>query len=126
MVRKRTYSTGRGWFGQWPAIDPPGWDDKDGWCRRHWAPVTCIADPVLREITSRLASLDMMVAAAEKIRRAGSGKMPDMNARRLTQVLRERAPVCCWLGDNEMWVILMAAEIQARHGKGDESWTVPQ
>jgi hypothetical protein len=123
MPRKRTYATARGWFSQWPAPDPPGWDDKNGWCRRHWAPVTCIADPVQREVTARLASLDMMVSAAGKIR---ATRMPDVNPMRLTQVLKERAPVCCWLGDNEMWTILLAAEIQSRHGRGEEGWTVPQ
>ena len=66
-----------------------------------------------------------MVAAAEKIRTDGA-RLADFQPMRLTQLLREHAPVCCWLGDAQMWMILMMAELQSRHGKGDEGWTVPQ
>lgn len=85
------------WFASFPFIDPPGWDDKDGWCRRHYAPLAGIPDPAQRDTAARLASLELNVTFAAELR-ARVDPLP-VPARKLTALIAALAPVCCWLDD---------------------------
>jgi hypothetical protein len=124
MGKKRTNPTSSDWFARWPVIDPPGWDDQDGLCRRHFAPISQIADPAARQSVTRLVSLDIMIAFARQLRDGGVVPLPAP----LSELLRQAAPVCCAIGDDEMWIILLTAEGTARvaHHAPSELWTVPQ
>ena len=85
------------WFASFPLIDPPGWDDHDGWCRRHFAPLAGIPDPAQRDAATRLASLELNVTFAAELR-ARVDPLP-VPARKLTRLVRALAPVCCWIDD---------------------------
>lgn len=107
-TKKTARRTAAAWFGQFPVPDPPGWDDGQGWCRRHYAPITAIGDPAQRDAVSRLASLDLMVSFASELRhRAAPLPVP---ARHLPALIRELAPLCCWLGDGTTQAIIIAAQ----------------
>jgi len=109
MAKKKTARrTAQAWFNQYPVPDPPGWDDKEGWCRRHHAPITAIEDPAERACVIRLASLDLMVSFAAELRhRAEPLPVP---ARYLRALIAELAPLCCWLGDETTQAIIIAAQ----------------
>lgn len=100
--------TAAAWFGQYPVPDPPGWDDKQGWCRRHHAPIAAIEDPAERACVTRLASLDLMVSFASELRRRAD-PLP-VPARHLPALITELAPLCCWLGDGATQAIIIAAQ----------------
>jgi hypothetical protein len=109
MPKKHTAAK---WFGQFPPIDPPGWDDKYGWCRRHWAPLAAIPDPAQRDLAQRLASLDLMVTFAAILRR--KVKPLPVPAHHLPELIRTLSPVCCTVaGDGDMQAIVLAAIVTA-------------
>ena len=98
----------KAWFDQYPVPDPPGWDDKGGWCRRHYAPITAMTGQAERDCADRLASLDLMVSFASELRhRAEPLPVP---ARFLPALITELAPLCCWLGDDTTQAIIIAAQ----------------
>ena len=110
--KTKPYRTPAGWFSQFPPIDPPGWDDSEGWCRRHFAPVAAITDPRQRATAQRVASMELMVLFASTARRVVNLPVP---AREMSRLIRELAPVCCWLGDGNVQAVLIAAMVTAEH-----------
>jgi len=109
---KKTTTPAR-WFDAFPPVNPPGWDDKNGWCRRHWAPLT-IGDPAQRDTAQRLASLELMVSFASRLRRKVA-PLP-VPAHYLTDLVRYHAPVCCYVGDGQVQAIILAAQVTAQTG----------
>ena len=110
MPRKR--ATPGTWFDSFPPVDPPGWDDKGGWCRRHWAPLAAIPDPVQRAEAQRLAALDLTITFAAVLRRRVA-PLP-VPAHRIGELIRHLAPVCCTVvGDGDMQAIVLAAIVTA-------------
>jgi hypothetical protein len=105
--KTKTRQTPAAWFGSFPLPDPPGWDDDDGWCRFHYAPIASIPDPAQRALAERLASMDLMGSYAANIR-ARVAPLP-VRARLLPQLLRKHAPVCCWISEDTMYAIVRAA-----------------
>jgi hypothetical protein len=105
--KTRPRQTPATWFASFPLPDPPGWDDDDGWCRFHYAPVAAITDPAQRATAERLASMDLMCAYAHDIR-ARVAPLP-VPARHLPALIRKHAPVCCWITDNQTYAIVRAA-----------------
>jgi hypothetical protein len=101
------------WFDSFPPIDPPGWDDADGWCRRHWAPLAGIPDPAQRGCAQRLAALELTGVFASVLRRRV--KPLPVPARKLGRLALAVAPVCCWLGDSDTQAIVLAAIETAEH-----------
>ena len=100
--------TAGAWFDSFGPVDPPGWDEQGGWCRRHWAPLAQIPDPAQRGEAQRLASMDLMVTFAATLRRRVA-PLP-LPAHQLTGLVRRLAPVCCTLvGDSGMREIVTAA-----------------
>jgi hypothetical protein len=96
------------WFDSFPPVDPPGWDDKQGWCRRHWAPLAGIPDPAQRAEAQRLAALDLTITFAFVLRRKIT-PLP-VPAHHIAELVRQLAPVCCNIvGDSDMQSIILAA-----------------
>jgi hypothetical protein len=95
------------WFDSFPPVDPPGWDDKDGVCRRHWAPLLQIPDPAQRDCAQRLATLDLTTLFAAVLRK--QVKPLPVPAHKIGPLIRALAPVCCWLGDGNMQAVVLAA-----------------
>jgi hypothetical protein len=108
MPKKHTIEA-REWFDRLPAVDPPGWNDKEGWCLRHWAPLATIPDLGQREAAKRLASLDLMGVFAAKVRR-DVAPLP-VPAHHLAALLQFHAPVCCYCGDDLVAQVIRAAMI---------------
>lgn len=95
------------WFATFPPVDPPGWDDKEGWCRRHWAPLAAIPDPAARAAAQRVASLDLMGVFARSLR-ARVSPLP-VPAHYLAALVRELSPVCCWVREDEVYALVRDA-----------------
>jgi hypothetical protein len=110
-TRKTRSGTAASWFDSFPPVDPAGWDDSEGWCRRHWAPIAAIPDPAQRALAMRLASLELMVSFAALLRREVD-PLP-VPARYLQTLVRHFAPVCCRVGDETMQGIALAAILSA-------------
>jgi hypothetical protein len=78
-------------------ISPP-----NAWCRSHWQAV--VADPTVNSVfaamrvVSRILELDRFVDLCYP--QGYVAEKPD--PARISEVLAEIAPLCCWLGDDEM------------------------
>lgn len=107
MTPRKPRSTAGRWFDSFPPIDPPGWDDKDGICRRHWAPVAQIPDPAQRGVAERLAALELLAEFASHLR-VQVAPLP-VPARHFPALIRELGPVCCYLGDDRVYPVVASA-----------------
>lgn len=105
----------REWFDQFPPINPPGWDDSNGWCRRHWAPLTNIPDPAQRAAAQQLASLDLMGVFAAALRHRVEPK--PVPARYMDTLVRKLSPVCCYVGDAQVQAVILAAILTVADGQ---------
>lgn len=112
-AKKRT--TPGAWFDSFPPVDPPGWDDTDGWCRRHWAPLAQIPDPAQRADAQRLASLDLMGVFAAALRR-NVAPLP-VPAHHLAALVPKLAPVCCYVGDGTTQGVVLSAILTVNAGE---------
>lgn len=107
-ARKEDNAAATVWFDSFPDLNPPGWDDKDGWCLRHWAPLAAIADPAARARAEQLASMDLMVTFAVTLRSRMPAATP-VPARHLSALIRDLSPICCRLRDSDIRAIVTAA-----------------
>lgn len=109
--RSGRYVTPETWFDGFPPVDPPGWDDENGWCRRHWAPLCAIEDQQARDLAQRLASLELMVDFAASLRRQVA-PLP-VPAHLLPDLVRALSPVCCRAGDGQVQAVILGALLAA-------------
>ena len=87
---------------------PPGLDptttiiapDK-GWCARHWSEVE--ADPTINSVFAAMRVITRILELDRFVERCYPKPDPEKtDVARINEVLKEIAPLCCFLGDEEM------------------------
>jgi hypothetical protein len=104
---KKTRQTPAAWFASFPQPAPPGWDDGQGWCLFHIAPILAIPDPAQRVLADRLASMNLTSAYAADIR-ARVAPLP-VPPHHIPELIRAHAPICCWVSEDVVYDLVRAA-----------------
>lgn len=74
---------------------------RNTWCTHHWSEI--VADPTINSIFAAMRVVTRILELDRFIDRCYLKPSPEKtDTARITEVLAEIAPLCCYLGDEEM------------------------